>query len=381
METSDQRDERLSDLQQRARDRREQETTEEREERLSDLQQRARDRREQETTEEREERLSDLQQRARDRREQETTEQREERLRNLQQGARDRRQMETAEERQERLHNLQERITVRRQHETTDAREERLQYLREHSQQSRQTSCTQHSTQSISKHQYLHEKGWIDTEQKPLHEQQWIKDAMHSFHQKQNKWEHRLCTVCHELWPTCTSLNTNPLHHICTRCLRDKKLPKKFSAANDMDPGQVPPCLTNLTQIEEMLIARACPIMSVYRRHGGQRGYKGHVLNLPQDLKGFLDRLPCNVADLPVLVVRRRGADNTHTDCRVRREKVLQALQWLMLNNPCYKDITINHVALNHLPEDGIPPELLSVDKDPQEDSDHPPDHTGIIIS
>lgn len=56
-----------------------------------------------------------------------------------------------------------------------------------------------------------------------------------------------------------------------------------------MDPGIVPPCLQEMTQVEEMLIAHACPIMSVSHKHGGQRGYKGHVLNLPQDVQGFLN--------------------------------------------------------------------------------------------
>ena len=32
--------------------------------------------------------------------------------------------------------------------------------------------------------------------------------------------------------------------------------------------------------------------MSVYCKLGGQRGYKGHVLNMPQDVQGFLDKLP-----------------------------------------------------------------------------------------
>ncbi len=55
-----------------------------------------------------------------------------------------------------------------------------------------------------------------------------------------------------------------------------------------MIPRQAPPCLLGLSQVEEMLIARACPIMCVYRKHGGQRGYRGHVLNLPQDIQQFL---------------------------------------------------------------------------------------------
>ena len=102
--------------------------------------------------------------------------------------------------------------------------------------------------------------------------------------------------------------------------------------------------------------------MSVYRKHGGQRGYKGHVLNLSQDIQGFLDRLPCNVQEIPILLLRRNGQDNTHTDLRVRRDRVLSALEWLQSNNPFYSNITIDHMALQRLPHDGVPTELLSAD-------------------
>ena len=44
-----------------------------------------------------------------------------------------------------------------------------------------------------------------------------------------------------------------------------------------MDPGCLPTALQGLTDIEEMVIAKACPIVCVYRKHGGQRGYTGHV--------------------------------------------------------------------------------------------------------
>lgn len=171
----------------------------------------------------------------------------------------------------------------------------------------------------------------------PLHEQPWAQHEMQSFHDSQKLWEHRLCTVCHEVWPTRTCLHVSPDTYICTRCKRDTNPVKLLSAANDMDPGPVPPCLQQLSQVEEMLIACACPIMCVYHKHGGQRGYKGHVLNMPQDVQGFLDRLPCHVSRLPILVLRRHGQQNTHADFRVRRDKVLTALQWLQLNNQCYK--------------------------------------------
>ena len=52
-----------------------------------------------------------------------------------------------------------------------------------------------------------------------------------------------------------------------------------------MDPGALPPELQDPTDIEEMLIVRACPIK---KKQGGQWGYRGHVLNLLQDVQGFL---------------------------------------------------------------------------------------------
>ena len=98
------------------------------------------------------------------------------------------------------------------------------------------------------------------------------------------------------------------------RCKRGKDNPKLHSRENDTDPGPLPLELQGLTDIEEMLIARACPIMCVYRKHGDQRGYRGHVLNLPQDIQVFLNRLRRNIAHLPYLIIRRHGTDNTHTD-------------------------------------------------------------------
>ena len=56
------------------------------------------------------------------------------------------------------------------------------------------------------------------------------------------------------------------------------------------------------------------------------------------------------------------SSDNTYKDCYVRREKVLNAITWLISNNPFYSDVKIDHVSLQGLPENGIPDELLSID-------------------
>ena len=56
-----------------------------------------------------------------------------------------------------------------------------------------------------------------------------------------------------------------------------------------MVPSPVPQPLQNFTQFEEMLIARAFPVIHVYTKpKGGQRAYKGHV----QQLGDILPRSP-----------------------------------------------------------------------------------------
>ena len=59
-----------------------------------------------------------------------------------------------------------------------------------------------------------------------------------------------------------------------------------------MDPGSVPAELQGLTQTDEMLIARCCPIMRVLHLKGGQLGYGGHVVNVAQDITTFAATLP-----------------------------------------------------------------------------------------
>ena len=131
-----------------------------------------------------------------------------------------------------------------------------------------------------------------------------------------------------------------------------------------MIPSSVPNELQNLTQIEEMLIARALPIMRVYIKPGGQRGYSGHCINLPQNVTELATSLPRYPKDLAVIIVKVKGKDNTFRDVTVRKQKVHNALVWLINNNPHYSELTIDEEALNSLPENGVPPDLMTVETD-----------------
>ena len=102
-----------------------------------------------------------------------------------------------------------------------------------------------------------------------------------------------------------------------------------------------------------MLISSVMPIMSVYQLPLGQYGYSGHVINLPQDVASFVCSLPHMPSQLDVVVVRREGAAGSHKDFKVRQSRVLQALQWLMENNPYIREVSLDHAGLAQLPENG----------------------------
>ena len=102
-----------------------------------------------------------------------------------------------------------------------------------------------------------------------------------------------------------------------------------------------------------MLISAVIPIMTIYRLPHGQYGYRGHVINLPQDLTTFATSLPRLPKELDILNVRKEGSDCTHRDFRVRKSVVLGALLWLKHHNKYYRNVNIDYDSLNELPEDG----------------------------
>jgi len=163
---------------------------------------------------------------------------------------------------------------------------------------------------------------------------------LRNFRYKMDDIRYNACPVCNERIPGMTLVEET-----CHRCHREKTIPKKFSKENYMDPGELPEQLKGLTEIEEMLIAQVFCVMSVYWLRRGQNGYKGNVINFPQDIREFTTHLPRHPSSLNVLVVRRQSATSLaeFRDFTVRRDKVHNALIWLKLNNRYYKDITINN--------------------------------------
>ena len=195
----------------------------------------------------------------------------------------------------------------------------------------------------------------------PITENKHMFNNIDCFHNS-NEYKIKQCTVCLEAWPVKSSSHSQKdSEYQCVRCSRDKKHPQIFSKKNYMVPSAVPSQLQGLTQIEEMLIARALPIMRVYIKPGGQRGYSGHCINLPQHVQELATSLPRYPKDLALIVIKMKGKDNTFKDVTVRRRMVQNALTWLINNNPHYQDVHLNQQCLASLPENSIPNDLIQL--------------------
>jgi hypothetical protein len=87
---------------------------------------------------------------------------------------------------------------------------------------------------------------------------------------------------------------------------------------------------------------------------GGQYGFRGNVINFPQDIAAFARSLPRRVEDLPIIIVRRRGQQpEEYDDFKVKVDNIRTWLQHLVGNGVLSGDYDIDQDELNSLPENG----------------------------
>ena len=102
--------------------------------------------------------------------------------------------------------------------------------------------------------------------------------------------EVQMCHVFLELYVGIQACNSSK-GPMCVQCPREGSN-HRFLARNHMDPGTQPNVLEDLTEVEEMLIARASPILHVMHSIGGQYKYRGHTISFPQEIKDVAKTLP-----------------------------------------------------------------------------------------
>jgi hypothetical protein len=151
---------------------------------------------------------------------------------------------------------------------------------------------------------------------------------------------------------------------VCHTCfLRDKgsKTPFLMSAENEMDPGDVPAYLPELTQVEEMIIARSHVQMMAHRYRGHQYHYSGHCVSFMQNTVKTVDVLPNLPSELDIVVLRPsdrveksdpRYQHQFRSDFRVRKSRVTTWLRFLKDHHPDYRYITVSLGRIDALPVD-----------------------------
>ena len=138
-------------------------------------------------------------------------------------------------------------------------------------------------------------------------------------------------------------------------------MPNIWAEENNMDPMSVPEDISEMSDAEEMLIARLAPTVLVHMlKHGGIAS-RDHCIAFPQAVQEPAI-LPHLSAEVDIIHMRRQGKDDTHKDFRVRRHCVEGDLGWLKHNNPVYADKVIDEACLQNLSTDGELPNLRTVE-------------------
>src|SRR5271155_2705757 len=126
---------------------------------------------------------------------------------------------------------------------------------------------------------------------------QWT--SIQNFNRAMEQVKMESCSRCKERW-FCMDLKND----VCHRCFnRDKgnKTPFLMSADNEMDPGEVPAHLPELTQVEEMIIAWSHVQMMLHRYRGHQYHYSGHCVSFMQNAVKTVDMLPNLPSELDIV--------------------------------------------------------------------------------
>ena len=195
-----------------------------------------RQRLEAETPEQRDARLEGMRQRL----EAETQEQRDARLEHMRTLQQQRLEVETPEQRDARLEGMRQRLEA----ETPEQRDARLEHMRTLQQQRLEVETPEQRDARLEHMKTLQQQRLeVETPQErekmcaPQIDQGYVKGKMNRFHTEMLSIESLLCTTCLEKFPGTKMSVKSPE---CLRCCRDNKVPKLYSANNNMSPGFVP---------------------------------------------------------------------------------------------------------------------------------------------
>ena len=148
--------------------------------------------------------------------------------------------------------------------------------------------------------------------------------------------------------------NTIAICSYCTRHCNDQKIPPR-SKLNNMDPGEVPREIADLTPIELMFISQVKVFQTVIKlgavgkhapQHSRLSALKGNAIHMPLPLEQTIKQLEeeTDFTKIPAnYIITHHIKENDELILRnlVDLDKVYEALVWLKKYNDSYKHIKI----------------------------------------
>ena len=141
------------------------------------------------------------------------------------------------------------------------------------------------------------------------------------------------------------------VEYICATChrylMRKKPIIPPMACANNLKLEPVPRELQRLSTLERALVAQRIPFMSIFimRKYGSHYKIRGGCTNVPTRLEPIvkvLPRLSSEVRYHPMKLKRKLSFKSNYMYNWIHKQRVVEALEWLIKNNPLYKDVRKN---------------------------------------
>ena len=159
------------------------------------------------------------------------------------------------------------------------------------------------------------------------------------------------CRVCHECWLAISKAKIS-----------------KFSPANEIWIGDVQDQLKGLTIPEQKLISLYRHNSCIIKLHSpwyspstAQPALKGNCITFPQNVSNIATSLPLSSNELaaPIKIIfigaSRPSRHHLRKILTVRRQRILDALNWLKSHNTLYSHISLDKHTIAALPDNDIP--------------------------
>jgi hypothetical protein len=156
----------------------------------------------------------------------------------------------------------------------------------------------------------------------------------------------------------------NKFDTICKKCQKSISAGKrpKFALANGIWLGNVPKELSDLSYVEQLLVARIRHNRCIVRVSSGMHKMRANAITFANPTPKIYDILPPHSSELDEVLAfiytgpcKPTKADFERTPLLVRRNKVAAALKWLILNHSDYYDVEISKTNLESYSEDEPP--------------------------